>query len=95
MATEIQNQEQNRIQMLLDAMLTMDDSPGNWDLGTDEFDEFDEFDEDEPLPTEEEKEELWQDLVGIALLTHLKKHTFVRLTPKTNSKCSQPRSFIR
>ena len=93
MTTEIQNQEQNRIQMVLDAMLTMDDSPGNWDLGTDEFVE---FDEDEPLPTEEEKSELERDLIDIALQTRRRNYTFVYTTPtKMFQKCHSPHSLNR
>jgi hypothetical protein len=87
MATEIQNQEQNRIQMLLDVMLTMDDSPANWDITTDE-----EFDENEPLPTDEEKDELERDLIDIALQTTRRNYTFVYTTPikKLFQKCHQP-----
>ena len=85
METEIQIQEQNRIQMLLDVMLTMDDDVGNWDLGPDEFVE---FDEDEPLPTEEEKAELERDLIDMALQTRRRNYTFVYTTPtKMFQKC--------
>jgi hypothetical protein len=101
MATEAQAE----IEMQLDLLeQMMADDQTDWDLYADN-----ELDESGPLPSEEERQELEQDLREIALEISLKKHTFVRLTPKlfqrnivepsvltkTNSKCSQPRSFIR
>ena len=88
MATEAQAE----IEMQLDLFEEMmNDDQTDWNLYAD-----DELDESDPLPSEEERLELEQDLIEIALETSLKKYTFVRLTPaKTNSKCSQPRTFIR
>lgn len=58
----------------------MDDDQFDWSFREDTIpDEL--GDDDEPIPTEEEQTELWQNLIDMSLLTHNKKYTFVRLTP--------------
>lgn len=58
----------------------MDDDQFDWNFREDGPDELGD-DDDEPVPTEEEQTELWQNLIDMSLLTHNKKYTFVRLTP--------------
>lgn len=95
MATEAQAE----IEMQLDLFEEMmNDDQTDWNLYDPLFADESETkrDESDPLPSEEERLELEQDLIEIALETSLKKYTFLRLTPaKTNSKCSQPHTFIR
>jgi hypothetical protein len=52
----------------------------------------DELDESDPLPSEEERLELEQDLVEIALETSRRNYTFTRVIPtkKLVQKCNQP-----
>lgn len=74
----------------------MDDDEFDWSFREDTIPDELGDDDDEPVPTEEEQTELWQNLIDMALLTRNKKYTFVGLTPaKSNSKCNQPRTFIR
>ena len=80
MANQIQNQIEIQLQIFEQMM---DEDVGNWDI----YETHEEFDEDESLPTEEEREELERDLIDMALQTHLKKYTFVRLTPTKKFSC--------
>jgi hypothetical protein len=89
MATEAQAE----IEMQLDLLeQMMADDQTDWDLYADN-----ELDESDPILSEEERQELEQDLIEIALQTSLKKHTFVHLSPskKLFQKCQQSHSFNR
>ena len=79
MATEAE------IEMQLDLFVEMmNDDQTDWDLYAD-----DELDESDHTPSEEERQELEQDLIEIALQTNLKKYTFVHISPskKLFQKC--------
>lgn len=81
MSTEIQNEIEMQLNLFEELM-----NETELNLYAD-----DELDESDPLPSEEERLELEQDLVEIALETNRRNYTFTRIIPtkKLVQKCQQ------